>query len=129
MVRRFLWALTARLTRAMTFVPILVRGKGLRAGRQPFSSFLTRRASLVDTVVRPSRRRVRVVGLSSKLCRRNAFWRTIFPVPVRRNRLLAPLWVLALGMCPQFCEIAGLSGGAAGSLAACAALARVFAPR
>jgi hypothetical protein len=31
-----------------------------------------------------------------------AFSRTIFPVPVRRNRLEAPLWVFALGMCPQF---------------------------
>ena len=69
--------------------------------------------------------------------------RTILPVPVRRNRLLAPLWVLALGMCPQFSLGGGLdpvsgltrgggfvSGWAAGApTVCCAARARVFAPR
>jgi hypothetical protein len=27
-----------------------------------------------------------------------AFWRTILPVPVRRNRFEAPLWVFAFGI-------------------------------
>src|SRR6201993_448101 len=73
---------------------------GLRRDGQPFSSALIRLASLAETVVRPSSRRVRLVGLCSSRCRRLAFWRTIFPVPVRRNRFDAPLWVLALGMFP-----------------------------
>src|SRR5581483_11727854 len=77
------------------------RGSG-RRGSQPFSRLLTRLVSLADTVVRPSRRRVRLVGLCSSRCRRLACWRTIFPVPVRRNRFDAPLWVLALGMFPLF---------------------------
>src|SRR5271156_5797022 len=76
-------------------------GDGALTGAgQPFSSFLTRLVSLADTVVRPSSRRVRVLGLCSSRCRRLAFWRTILPVPVRRNRFEAPLWVLALGMFP-----------------------------
>src|ERR1700739_3348088 len=67
---------------------------------QPFSSELTRLVSLAATVVRPSSRRVRLVGLVSSRCRRLACWRTIFPVPVRRNRFDAPLWVFALGIFP-----------------------------
>src|ERR1700744_6058811 len=106
MVRRFFLALTARFTRAMGcsyLVGKLGSGcSGACAAGQPFSSFLTRLVSLADTVVRPSRRRVRLVGLCSSRWRRPAFSRTIFPVPVRRNRFDAPLWVLALGMCPQF---------------------------
>src|ERR1700731_2761714 len=85
-------------------VPTLVQAvngsKGLVPADQPLSSFLTRLMSLADTVVRPSSRRVRVDGLCSSRCRRLAFWRRIFPVPVRRNRFEAPLWVLALGMFP-----------------------------
>src|SRR5271156_6546907 len=81
-------------------------GDGALTGAgQPFSSFLTRLVSLADTVVRPSSRRVRVLGLCSSRWRRLAFWRTILPVPVRRNRFDAPLWVLVLGMCPQFCGV------------------------
>src|SRR5436309_14780360 len=71
-----------------------------RVAGQPFSSLFTRRVSLAATTVRPSSRRVRVDGLCSNKCRRLAFWRTIFPVPVRRNRFEAPLWVLALGVFP-----------------------------
>src|SRR5579875_3338564 len=80
--------------------------QALPAGKvcgQPFSSFLTRLVSLADTPVRPSSRRVRVVGLCSNRCLRLACSRMIFPVAVRRNRFEAPLWVLAFGMCPQFC--------------------------
>src|SRR6478752_3497451 len=115
---------------------------GVRGLCQPFSILLTRVASLAATVVRPSRRRVRVVDLCSRRWRRPAFWRTILPVPVLRNRFEAPLWVLALGMGPQFCwVVSGLSSGCASAVAAgpcgrcvgasasCAALARVFAPR
>src|SRR6201993_5158921 len=75
-------------------------GPGGPARAQPFSSELTRLVSLAETVVRPSSRRVRLVDLCSSRCRRLAFWRTIFPVPVRRNRFDVPLWVLALGMFP-----------------------------
>src|SRR6185437_15390984 len=84
-------------------------GSGRRVG-QPFSRRLMRLVSLADTVVRPSRRRVRLVGLCSSRCRRLACWRTILPVPVRRNRFDAPLWVLALGMFPLFYEVLELSG-------------------
>src|ERR1700729_554260 len=45
----------------------------LCAAGQPFSSFLTRLVSLADTVVRPSSRRVRLVGLCSSRWRRPAF--------------------------------------------------------
>src|SRR6516162_162612 len=77
------------------------RRSGARAlSAQPFSSELTRLVSLAETVVRPSSRRVRLVGLCSSRCRRLAFWRTIFPAPVRRKRFDAPLWVLALGIFP-----------------------------
>src|SRR6187200_2498479 len=80
-------------------VPILVRAKrSVVRGSQPFSSFLMRFLSFADTSVRPSRRRVRVLGLYSSRCLRLAFSRTIFPVPVRRNRFEAPLWDFALGM-------------------------------
>src|SRR5882757_646476 len=37
-------------------------------------------------------------GLEVKLCRPNAWLRTIFPVPVFLRRLAAPLWVFNLGM-------------------------------
>src|SRR5580693_10036742 len=74
----------------------------VRRAVQPFSNVLTRLVSLAETVVRPSSRRVRLLALCSRRCRRLTFWRTIFPVPVRRNRFDAPLWVLALGMFPQF---------------------------
>src|ERR1700758_4326679 len=80
---------------------VLVPGPGTPSfGAQPFSSDLTRLVSLAATVVRPSSRRVRLVGLCSSRCRRLVCWRTIFPVPVRRKRFEAPLWVLALGMFP-----------------------------
>src|ERR1700739_995372 len=69
-----------------------------RRDGQPFNNELIRLLSCAETVVRPSSRRVRLVGLCSSRCRRLAFWRTIFPVPVRRNRFDAPLWVLALGI-------------------------------
>src|ERR1700760_1441875 len=69
-------------------------------GGQPFNNALTRLVSLAATVVRPSSRRVRFDGLCSSRCRRLAFWRTILPAPVRRNRFEAPLWVLALGIFP-----------------------------
>src|SRR5271154_426205 len=108
MVRRFFWALTARFTRAMGCSYLVGKWLFRRlccAAGQPFSSFLTRLVSLADTVVRPSSRRVRVLGLCSSRWRRLAFWRTILPVPVRRNRFDAPLWVLVLGMCPQFCGV------------------------
>src|SRR5947209_779058 len=78
---------------------------------QPFSSLLTRLVSLADTVVRPSSRRVRVDGLCSSRCRRLAFWRRIFPVPVRRNRFDDPLWVLALGMFPLLSVLSALQYG------------------
>src|SRR5271169_6475297 len=71
----------------------------VRRAVQPFSSELTRLVSLAETVVRPSSRRVRLLALCSRRCRRLALWRTIFPVPVRRNRFDAPLWVLVLGIC------------------------------
>src|SRR6202453_737811 len=81
---------------------LVVYGSSGGSAVQPFSSELTRLVSLAETVVRPSSRRVRLLALCSRRCRRPAFWRTIFPVPVRRNRFDAPLWVLALGMFPQF---------------------------
>src|SRR5258708_892984 len=37
-------------------------------------------------------------GLEVKLCRPNAWLRTIFPVPVFLRRLAAPLWVFNLGI-------------------------------
>src|SRR5271163_2677087 len=124
----------------------------VRRAVQPFSSELTRLVSLAETVVRPSSRRVRLLALCSRRCRRLAFWRTIFPVPVRRNRFDAPLWVLALGIFPQFlgsfeflgprCPASGQLGeglvspaasiscaGPAPGSSGCRALARVFAPR
>src|SRR6185295_11591144 len=115
-------------------VPIRSGRTGL-GGCQPLSSFLTRLVSLAATSVRPSSRRVRFDALCSSKCRRLAFWRTIFPAPVARNRFEAPLWVFALGICPQFCGgvSVGASSGCArcatGASASCAALARVFAPR
>src|SRR5215472_4972222 len=128
------------------------RGSGARSiEAQPFSSELIRLVSLAETVVRPSSRRVRLVGLCSSRCRRLAFWRTIFPVPVRRNRFDAPLWGLALGMFPLVLalvfwsegQLVEGSAGLASEVAAasdsdaapppgpsgCRALARVFAPR
>src|SRR6201998_2123409 len=116
-----------------------------RRDGQPFNNELIRLLSCAEPAVRPSSRRFRLVGLCSSRCRRLAFWRTIFPVPVRRNRFEAPLWVLALGMLPlvlllpfslsgQLCE--GVSPAASDSCAGPApgpsgwrALARVFAPR
>src|SRR6201996_187911 len=106
---------------------------------QPLSNLLTRLVSLPDTVVRPSSRRVRVLDLCSSKCRRLAFSRTIFPVPVRRNRFDAPLWLLVLGICLQssvclyhFGDGSVSRSGAAcgvGLLACWTARARVFAPR
>src|ERR1700741_1726944 len=83
---------------------------------QPLSSELTRLVSLAATVVRPSSRRVRLVGLCSSRCRRLAFWRTIFAVPVRRNRLDAPLWVLVFGIFP-LALLSGQLGEGSGSAA------------
>src|SRR5581483_1162616 len=105
---------------------------------QPLSSFLTRLVSLADTVVRPSRRRVRVLDLCSSRCLRLAFSRMIFPVPVRRKRFDAPLCDLVLGICLsvlclfQFGDgsvsVVG-AGWGVGPPACSAARARVFAPR
>src|SRR5690606_16750166 len=99
---------------------VRTRRFGAVAEDQPFSILLTRRLSAADTSVRPARRRVRVLGLCSSRCRRFAFWRTILPVPVRRNRFAAPLWVFALGMgvlrIVEWVELSGLAAGALGLL-------------
>src|SRR5690348_2091726 len=125
MLRLFLWALTARFTRAIgcsysrskiswSGRPASWRCESGGRGGQPFSRLLTRLVSLADTVVRPSRRRVRLVGLCSSRCRRLACWRRILPVPVRRNRFAAPLWVFTLGMFPLFYEVPEIPGEALG---------------
>src|SRR5699024_2146899 len=48
--------------------------------------------------VRPSSRRVRLLGFFSMMWRRLACWRTSLPVPVFRKRLAVPLWVFIFGM-------------------------------
>src|SRR5215470_16150210 len=88
---RFLWALTARFTRATFRLP----GGGLGYLASNFLIFL---ASAGARVTSPASRLVRRLGLCSNRCLRFARRRITFPVPVSRKRLFAPLCVFIFGM-------------------------------
>src|SRR5699024_7138773 len=70
---------------------------GMERAQSPRSR-LTRGTSASATSVRPSSRRVRLLGFFSMMWRRLACWRTSLPVPVFRKRLAVPLWVFIFGM-------------------------------
>src|SRR5215510_850716 len=88
---RFLWALTARFTRATFRLP----GGGLGYLASNFLIFL---ASAGARTTSPASRLVRRLGLCSNRCLRFARRRITFPVAVSRKRLFAPLCVFIFGM-------------------------------
>src|SRR6266511_1503091 len=109
MVRRFFWALTARLTRATVCTPQYPAQTGPRTGRsrlsvvccgspQRPSSFLIRLTSALATSTRPVIRRVTCEDLPSSRCRLPACAATILPPPVSRARLPMPVWLFIFGI-------------------------------
>src|SRR6185437_4483503 len=74
--------------------PCIIRRAWRRSGRglgQRPSSFFAFLMSAAERTSTPARRRVRVEGLCSKLCRRLARSCRSLPDPVTLNRFLAPL--------------------------------------
>src|SRR5690349_15466822 len=96
MTRRFLWALTARLTLAISTVSYSC------VGAQRPRSFLATLASPGARTCSWLRRRVRRDDLPSRLWRMCACCFISFPLPVSLKRFLAPEWVFCFGISSSF---------------------------
>src|SRR5690606_27190695 len=119
MTRRFLWALTALLTRAMSLFSLSL----LRRPRQRPSSFLMFLASAGASTTSRLRRRVWTDDFTSRLWRMPAPCLTTLPLPVILKRFFAPECVFCLGILLSYSDAGSPAGFAAGLALGVAGLA------
>src|SRR5690606_8743074 len=107
MERRFLRALTPRLTRAILLYSFTSGG-----ARQRPSSLLIRLTSALATCATPERRRIRREDFPSSRWRLPAGSATYLPLPVRLTRFPIPVWGFIFGIVKRSpLSLAGVAGG------------------